>query len=49
VVSRNRVRLPRTKDKPGMIRMEPGSLVPDEKMLYGINQRTERLAAEQAA
>ncbi len=47
LISRNRFRLPRLKDKLGMIPMEPGSLIMERKMLYGIKQRAERLAAEQ--
>ncbi len=47
LISRNRFRLPRLKDKIGMIPMEPGSLIMERKMLYGIKQRAERLAAEQ--
>jgi hypothetical protein len=47
LISRNRFRLSRRKDKIGMIPMEPGSLIMERKMLYGIKQRAERLAAEQ--
>ena len=47
LISRNRFRLPKLKDKIGMIPMEPGSLIMERKMLYGIKQRAERLAAEQ--
>jgi len=47
LISRNRFRLPRLKDKIGMIPMEPGSLVMERKMLLGIKQRAELLAAEQ--
>ena len=47
LISRNRFRLPRLKDKLGMIPMEPGSLIMERKMLVGIKQRAERLAAEQ--
>jgi hypothetical protein len=46
LISRNRFRLPKLKDKIGMIPMEPGSLVMERKMLLGIKQRAERLAAE---
>ena len=46
LISRNRFRLPRLKDRIGMIPMEPGSLVMERKMLLGIKQRAERLAAE---
>jgi hypothetical protein len=47
LISRNRFRLPRLKDKIGMIPMEPSSLIMERKMLYGIKQRAERLAAEE--
>src|SRR4029453_9464525 len=47
LISRNRFRLSRLKDKIGMIPMESGSLIMERKMLYGIKQRAERLAAEQ--
>jgi hypothetical protein len=47
LISRNRFRLPKLKDKLGMIPMEPGSLVMERKMLLGIKQRAERLASEQ--
>jgi hypothetical protein len=46
LISRNRFRLPRLRDKLGMLPMEPGSLVMERKMLRGIKQRAERLAAE---
>ena len=46
LISRNRFRLPKLKDKIGMIPMEPGSLVMERKMLLGIKERAERLAAE---
>jgi hypothetical protein len=49
LISRNRFRLPRLRDRLGMIPMEPGSLVMERKMLKGIKQRAERLAREQAA
>ena len=45
LISRNRFRLPRLRDKLGMIPMEPGSLVMERKMLRGIKQRAERLAS----
>jgi len=48
LLSRNRFRLPRLRDRIGMIPMEPASLVMERKMLRGIKQRAERLAAEQA-
>jgi hypothetical protein len=47
LISRNRFRLPRLSDRIGMIPIEPGSLVMERKMLYGIKQRAEKLAAEQ--
>jgi hypothetical protein len=47
LLSRNRFRLPKLKDKLGMIPMEPGSLVMEHRMLQGIKRRAERLAAEQ--
>ena len=47
LISRNRFRLPRVRDKLGMIPMEPGSLIMERKMLVGIKQRVERLAAEE--
>jgi hypothetical protein len=47
LISRNRFRLPRLRDKIGMIPMEPGSLIMERKMLHGIKQRAEGLAAEQ--
>ena len=43
LISRNRFRLPKLKDKIGMIPMEPASLVMERKMLYGIKQRAENL------
>ena len=45
LISRNRFRLPSLIAKIGMIPMEPGSLVMEHKMLRGIKQRAERLAA----
>ena len=47
LISRNRFRLPKLKDKIDMIPMEPGSLLMERKMLYGIKRRAEKLAAEQ--
>jgi hypothetical protein len=44
LISRNRFRLPKLKDKIGMIPMEPASLVMERKMLLGIKERAERLA-----
>ena len=49
LISRNRFRLPRLKDKLGMIPMEPGSLVMERKMLLAIKQRAEQLASTQVA
>lgn len=49
LISRNRFRLPRLRDRIGMIPMEPGSLVMERKMLRGIKQRAEKLASEQRA
>ena len=49
LLSRNRFRLPRIRDRIGMIPMEPGSLLMERKMLQGIKQRAERLHREQAA
>ena len=46
LLSRNRFRLPRLRDRMGMIPMEPGSLVMERKMLYGIKQRAEKLASK---
>jgi hypothetical protein len=45
LISRNRFRLPSLTAKIEMIPMEPGSLVMEQKMLRGIKQRAERLAA----
>ncbi|HET7758493.1 MAG TPA: SRPBCC family protein [Gaiellaceae bacterium] len=44
LISRNRFRLPRLRDKVGMLPMEPGSLVMELKMLRGIKRRAEKLA-----
>jgi hypothetical protein len=46
LVSRNRFRLPTLSAKIGMVPMEPGSLLMEQKMLRGIKQRAERLAAD---
>ncbi len=46
LISRNRFRLRRLRDRVGMLPMEPGSLVMERKMLRGIKQRAERLAAD---
>jgi hypothetical protein len=48
LISRNRFRLPRLRDRIGMIPMEPGSLVMERKMLRGIQQRAERLDAQRS-
>jgi len=45
LISRNRFRLPTLAARVGMIPMEPASLVMERKMLRGIKQRAERLAA----
>lgn len=45
LISRNRFRLPRLRDRVGMVPMELGSLVMERKMLRGIKQRAERLAS----
>jgi hypothetical protein len=47
LISRNRFRLPRLRDRIGMIPMEPGSLAMERKMLHGIKKRAEKLAAVQ--
>jgi hypothetical protein len=46
LISRNRFRLPSLIAKIGMVPMEPASLVMERKMLHGIKQRAERLAAD---
>ena len=45
-ISRNRFRLPSLTARIGMLPMEPASLVMERKMLHGIKQRAEQLAAE---
>jgi hypothetical protein len=45
LISRNRFRLPSLIARIGMVPMEPASLVMERKMLHGIKQRAERLAA----
>jgi hypothetical protein len=45
LISRNRFRLPTMVAKAGMVPMEPASLVMERKMLRGIKQRAEHLAA----
>ena len=44
LISRNRFRLPKLKDKIGMIPMEAGSLLMERAMLRGIKERAERLS-----
>jgi hypothetical protein len=46
LISRNRFRFSRLRDRVGMLPMEPGSLVMERKMLLGIKQRAERLARD---
>jgi hypothetical protein len=43
LISRNRFRLPTLAERIGMLPMEPGSLVMEQKMLRGIKKRAERL------
>jgi hypothetical protein len=45
LISRNRFRLPTLVARLGMAPMEPASLVMERKMLLGIKDRAERLAA----
>ena len=45
LISRNRFRLPSLTARIGMIPMEPASLLMERRMLRGIKQRAERLAA----
>jgi hypothetical protein len=47
LISRNRFRLPSLTARIGMVPMEPASLVMEWKMLHGIKQRAERLAAQE--
>ena len=47
LISRNRFRLPSLTAKIAMLPMEPASLVMERKMLQGIKQRAENLAAQQ--
>ncbi len=47
LISRNRFRLPSLTAKIGMAPMEPASLVMERKMLHGIKQRAEQLAANE--
>jgi hypothetical protein len=44
LISRNRFRLPRRRDRIGMIPLEAGSLLMERKMLLGIKERAEQLA-----
>ena len=46
LISRNRFRLPTLGARIGMLPMEPASLVMERKMLHGIKERAERLAAD---
>jgi hypothetical protein len=46
LISRNRFRLPSLTARLGMLPMEPASLVMERKMLLGIKQRAEQLAAD---
>jgi hypothetical protein len=46
LISRNRFRLPTLGARIAMLPMQPGSLVMERKMLLGIKQRAERLAAQ---
>ncbi len=48
LISRNRFRLPTLAARVGMVPTEPASLVMERKMLRGIKQRAERLAAQAA-
>jgi hypothetical protein len=49
LISRNRFRLPTLAARVGMIPMEPASLLMERKMLRGIKERAERLAAGRGA
>jgi hypothetical protein len=46
LISRNRFRTPTLASRLGMLPMEPASLVMERKMLQGIKDRAERLAAQ---
>lgn len=48
LISRNRFKLPTLRSRLGMIPMAPASLLLERKMLLGIKERAERLAAESA-
>ena len=49
LISRNRFRLPTLAARMGMVPMEPASLAMERKMLRGIKERAEGLAAESPA
>ncbi len=49
LLSRNLFRLPTLGSRIGILPMEPGSLVMERKMLFGIRERAERLATAEAA
>ena len=49
LISRNRFRLPSLAARIGMVPMEPGSLVMERRMLYGIRDRAEDLARGRAS
>lgn len=49
LISRNRFRLPTARARIGMLAMEPASLLMERKMLIGIRERAERLAASPGA
>jgi len=46
LLSRNRFRLPSTAGRVGMLAMEPASLVMERKLLRGVKDRAQRLAAD---
>jgi hypothetical protein len=46
VISRSRFRLPTLVARIAMLAIEPGSLAMGRKMLFGIKERAERLAAQ---
>jgi hypothetical protein len=48
LISRNRFQLPTLVARMGMLPMEPASLLMERKMLLGIKERAERLAAASA-
>ena len=49
LISRNRFRLAKLRDRLGMVPMEPASLVMERRMLVGIKERAEGLAARSGA